>query len=211
MRRSRVRRGTAPGGWGRRPRPQWLRPPVPGRWIRRTSESRGRNWWCRPGDRQTSDSRMSSRGRRLLRRRWRGRDNASAAVPPPAFRRRGRLPSPGRIHPWFRKPRGVHSNWPAASRLRARFQRRSPGAAWARQGLTLFRDVLYCGFEDEEIGLAGASETNEGLVVILDGARHFLAILHLHADRRRVLNQLFEVFGFLERMFRRAAGFCTLL
>src|ERR1039457_4554356 len=89
--------------------------------------------------------------------------------------------------------------------------KRLQGDAWARPGLTLFLNVLDVVFEDEEIGLAGASETNEGLVVILDGARHFLAILHLHADRRRVLNQLFEVFGFLKRMFRCATGFCTLL
>src|ERR1017187_1374706 len=202
MRRSRVRRGTAPGGWGRRPRPQWLRRSVPGRWIRRTWESCGRNWWCRPGDRRTSDSRMSSRSRRLLRRRWRGRENASAAAPPPAFRKRGRLPLPGRIHPWFRRPRGARNNWSAACRLRARFRRRFPGGAWARPGLTLFLDVLDVVFEDEEIGLALARETDEGFVVILDGARHFLAILHLHADGRRVLNQLFEVFGFLKQIGR---------
>src|ERR1039458_7500586 len=76
-----------------------------------------------------------------------------------------------------------------------------PGQAQAEDGV----------FEDEHSGLAVASETNEGLVVILDSARHFLAILHLHADGRRVLNQLFEVFGFLKRMFRRTSGFCTLL
>src|ERR1035441_9596875 len=154
---------------------------------------------------------MSSRSRRLLRRRWRGRENAGPAAPPPAFRRRGRLPLPGRIHPWSQRPRGVRSSWPAASLLRARFRRRFPGDAWARPGLTLFLDVLDVVFEDEEIGLAIASEANEGLVVILDGARHFLAILHLHAHGRRVLNQLLEVFGFLKRMFRRAPGFCALL
>ena len=49
---------------------------------------------------------------------------------------------------------------------------------------TLFRDVLDVVFEDEQVGLALAGQADEGLVVILDDADHFLAVLQLDADRR---------------------------
>jgi hypothetical protein len=62
-------------------------------------------------------------------------------------------------------------------------------------------------FENEKVGLAFSRQADEGLVVILDGAGHFLSIFQLDADRRRVLDQQFEILCLFKRLFRRARGF----
>jgi hypothetical protein len=45
------------------------------------------------------------------------------------------------------------------------------------------------------------------LVVIFDDTDHFLSVFQLDSDQRRVLDQLFEVFGLFEGLFGRARGF----
>src|ERR1022692_904139 len=70
--------------------------------------------------------------------------------------------------------------------------------------LTHFLNVFDVVFEDEKVRFALASQANERLVVIFDGAGDLLAVLHLHSHDGAVLNQLFEVSRLLKRLFRRA-------
>jgi hypothetical protein len=65
--------------------------------------------------------------------------------------------------------------------------------------------------EDEQVRLALPGDPDEGLVVVFDHADHFLTAGHLHADRRRFFDQLFEVAGLLKRLLGRARGFSALL
>jgi hypothetical protein len=62
-------------------------------------------------------------------------------------------------------------------------------------------------FENEKIGFTLTGQADEGLVVILDDANHFLSVFQLDSDRRRTLDQLFEVFCLFKGLFRRARGF----
>jgi hypothetical protein len=61
--------------------------------------------------------------------------------------------------------------------------------------------------ENEQVGFTLSGQADEGLVVILDDAGHFLAVFQLYADRRRVLDQQFEILCLFKRLFRRARGF----
>ena len=76
-----------------------------------------------------------------------------------------------------------------------------------RHALGLFREVLDVVFENEQVGFTLAGQADEGLVVILDDANHFLSVFQLDSDRRRILDQLFEIFCLFKRLFRRARGF----
>jgi hypothetical protein len=78
-------------------------------------------------------------------------------------------------------------------------------------GSARFLNVFDIVLEDEEIRFAFARQADERLVVILDGPGNFLAIHHLHAHRRRVIDQALEVFRLFERMFRRARRLSALL
>ena len=66
-----------------------------------------------------------------------------------------------------------------------------------------FHNVLDVVLEDEEVRFAFASQTNKGMIVILDDTGDFLAVSHLDAHHRAVLNQLLEILGFLEGLLRR--------
>jgi hypothetical protein len=46
--------------------------------------------------------------------------------------------------------------------------------------LTDFLNIFDVVLEDEEVGLALASQADERLVVVFDGSGNFLAVLHLH-------------------------------
>ena len=72
--------------------------------------------------------------------------------------------------------------------------------------LRFFRDVLDVVFENKEIGIALPGHSDEGLVVILDDADHFFSIFQFDPDRRRMLDQLFEISGLLKRLLRGACG-----
>ena len=76
-----------------------------------------------------------------------------------------------------------------------------------RHCLGLFRDVLDVVFENEKIGFTFAGQADEGLVVILDDADDFLSVFQLDSNRRRILDQLFEILGLFKGLFRRACGF----
>ena len=71
----------------------------------------------------------------------------------------------------------------------------------------LFGEVLDVVFENEKVGIPFSRDADETLVVILDDADHFFSIFQFHPDRRRMLDQLFEIFGLFKRLFRRARGF----
>ena len=90
---------------------------------------------------------------------------------------------------------------------RARLARNIDSRLQIPHALRLFRQVFDVVLEDEKVGLTSAGQADEGLVVILDRADHFLAIGQLHADRFGILNQLFEIFRLFKRLFRRARGF----
>jgi hypothetical protein len=62
-------------------------------------------------------------------------------------------------------------------------------------------------FENEKVGFTLAGQANEGLVVILDNANHFLPVFQLYSNRRRVLDQLLEVFCLFKGLFRRSRRF----
>jgi hypothetical protein len=62
-------------------------------------------------------------------------------------------------------------------------------------------------FENEKIGFTLAGQADEGLVVILDDAHDFLPVFQLDSNRRRTLDQLFEVLCLFKGLFRRARGF----
>jgi hypothetical protein len=70
--------------------------------------------------------------------------------------------------------------------------------------LTHFLNVFDVVLEDEEIRLALAREADEGLIVVLDGAGDFLAVHHLHAHGRRILDEALEILGLFKRLFGRA-------
>ena len=61
-------------------------------------------------------------------------------------------------------------------------------------------------FENEKVGIPFSSEANEGLVVVLDNANDFLSIFQFDPDRRRMLDQLFEILGLFKRLLRGACG-----
>ena len=58
----------------------------------------------------------------------------------------------------------------------------------------------------KRFGVALACQADEGLVVVFDDAGDFFAVLELDPDRRRVLDQVFEILGLLKRLFRGARG-----
>ena len=62
-------------------------------------------------------------------------------------------------------------------------------------------------FENEKVGFTFTGQADEGLVVILDDANHFLSVLQLDSNRRGTLDQLFEVLCLFNGLFRRARGF----
>jgi len=64
--------------------------------------------------------------------------------------------------------------------------------------------------EDKQVGLTFPGDANEGLIVILDHPDHFFSAGHLDPHANAVLDQLLEVFRFLERMFRGARRFALL-
>ena len=72
--------------------------------------------------------------------------------------------------------------------------------------LRFFRDVLDVVFENKEIGIALPGDSDEGLVVILDDADHFFSIFQFDPDRRRMLDQKFEILGLFKRLLRGACG-----
>jgi hypothetical protein len=76
-----------------------------------------------------------------------------------------------------------------------------------RHALGLFREVLDVVFENKKIGFTFAGQADEGLIVILDDANHFLSVFQPDSDQRRILDQLFEIFCLFKRLFRRARGF----
>src|SRR5262249_52425272 len=88
--------------------------------------------------------------------------------------------------------------------LRARFPSRVPGTiAWVEGTyLRLFVEVLDVVLEDEEVWLFFPSEPDERLIVILDHADDFLTIEHFDANRFPAFDQLLEVFGLFECVFR---------
>jgi hypothetical protein len=43
-------------------------------------------------------------------------------------------------------------------------------------------------FEDKKIGFALAGQADEGLIVVFDGADHFLSVRQLDSDQRRFLD-----------------------
>jgi hypothetical protein len=61
--------------------------------------------------------------------------------------------------------------------------------------------------ENKKVGFTLAGQADEGLVVILDDANHFLSVFQLDPDRRRILDQQFEILCLFKRLFRRARGF----
>jgi hypothetical protein len=61
--------------------------------------------------------------------------------------------------------------------------------------------------ENKKVGFTLAGQADEGLVVILDDANHFLSVFQLDPDRRRILDQQFEILGLFKRLFRRSRGF----
>jgi hypothetical protein len=61
--------------------------------------------------------------------------------------------------------------------------------------------------ENKKVGFTLSGQADKGLVVILDDANHFLSVVQLDPDRRRILDQQFEIRGLFKRLFRRARGF----
>jgi hypothetical protein len=59
-------------------------------------------------------------------------------------------------------------------------------------------------FENEKVGFTLTGQSDEGLVVILDDANHFLSVFQFDPDRRRILDQPLEILRFFKRLFRRA-------
>src|SRR5215831_11167625 len=76
--------------------------------------------------------------------------------------------------------------------------------------LRFFRQIFNVVFENEEVRQTIASNADEALIVILDGALHLFAVEHFHAHRRAVLDQLFEILDLLEGLLRSARGFSLL-
>ena len=74
--------------------------------------------------------------------------------------------------------------------------------------LCFFRDVFDVVFENEKVGIPFSGEANEGLVVVFDHADYFFSIFQFDPDRRRMLDQLFEIPGLFKRLFRGACGLC---
>jgi len=60
--------------------------------------------------------------------------------------------------------------------------------------------------ENKKVGFTFPGQADEGLVVILDDADHFLSVFQLDPDRYRILDQPFEVLGLFKRLFGRARG-----
>ena len=89
---------------------------------------------------------------------------------------------------------------------RAGFARNFHRCFQVGHALSFFREVLDIVFENKKVGIALTGESNEGLVVILDDADHFFSIFQSDPDRRRMLDQLFEIFGLFKRLFRGACG-----
>ena len=57
--------------------------------------------------------------------------------------------------------------------------------------------------ENEQVGLAVTRNADETLVVVLDNALHCLVIAQLDPNRRFLLDQMLQVFDFLERLLMR--------
>jgi hypothetical protein len=70
-----------------------------------------------------------------------------------------------------------------------------------RPVLPAFHQVLDLVFKDEQVGTVRARQPDEGVVIILDGARDLLAIgqFHAHGDVR--LNEMLEVSHLFEGLF----------
>src|ERR1035438_6010905 len=83
----------------------------------------------------------------------------------------------------------------------------SPSSILTRIGVEFRSEVLDVVLENEKVGFTLAGQPDERLVVVFDGANHFLSVFHFDADRRRILDQPFEVLGLFKRLFRRARGF----
>jgi hypothetical protein len=90
---------------------------------------------------------------------------------------------------------------------RAGFARDFDGSFQVPHRLRLFHQVFDVVLEDEEVGFATARDADERLIVVLDNADDFLAIGQLHAYGFGMFDELFEIFGFFKRLFRRARGF----
>jgi hypothetical protein len=60
--------------------------------------------------------------------------------------------------------------------------------------------------ENEKVGIALTGEANERLIVILDDPDYLFSIFQFDPDRRRMLDQLFEILGLFKRLFRGACG-----
>ena len=72
--------------------------------------------------------------------------------------------------------------------------------------LRFFREVLDVVLENKQVGIALSGEANERLVVVFDDSDHLFSIFQFDPDRRRMLDQLFEIFGLFKRLFRGACG-----
>src|ERR1035438_829549 len=83
----------------------------------------------------------------------------------------------------------------------------SPSSILTRIGVEFSINRLRYRSENEKVGLPLAGQADERLVVVLDGANHFLSVFHFDADRRRILDQPLEILGLFKRLFRRARGF----
>ncbi len=86
----------------------------------------------------------------------------------------------------------------------ARFARDLHRCFEVRHALGLFREVRDVVLEDKKVGFTFAGQADEGLVVILDGADHFLSVGQLDPDQRRILDQLFEILRLFKSLFRGA-------
>ena len=76
-----------------------------------------------------------------------------------------------------------HAPFEIVGQQGARLARDLHGCFQVRHALGLFRDVLDVVFENEKVGFTLAGQADEGLVVILDDADHFLAVFQLDSDR----------------------------